>query len=133
MKELDPAERRRLRASAHPLHPVVSIGAEGLSEAVLKEIDRALIAHELIKVRIHGADRGSRSDCLARICAALEASPVQHIGNILILYRAKPEAPAKGAGEKAETRRQSGKKRDRPLSASPVPARRPGRRRAGFE
>jgi putative YhbY family RNA-binding protein len=94
MKALSPTERRALRARAHSLHPVVAIGNSGLSPTVLAEIDRSLKAHELIKVRVFGAERDEREALLAQICEAVDAAPVQHIGNILVVYREKPEEPA---------------------------------------
>jgi len=94
MVNLSPSERRALRARAHTLHPVASISQNGLSAAVLAEIDRGLKAHELIKVRAYGIERDERETLLGEICARLDAAPVQHIGNILVLYRANPETPA---------------------------------------
>ena len=91
MKELTPAERRALRARAHHLHPVVMIGEAGLTPAVLKEIDIALKSHELIKIRALGDDRGWRENLVAEICSALDASPVQHIGKVLVVFRPRPE------------------------------------------
>ena len=58
---LTPLERKALKAKAHKLEPVVQIGAKGLTEEVIAEIDRALKAHELIKVRAGSLDlRGNR-------------------------------------------------------------------------
>lgn len=94
MIELSSSERRALRARAHSLHAVASISQNGLSDAVLAEIDRGLRAHELIKVRVYGIEREERKALLAEICSRLDAAPVQHIGNILVVYRANPEAPA---------------------------------------
>jgi putative YhbY family RNA-binding protein len=94
MKELSPTERRALRARAHSLHPVVAIGHSGLTPTVLAEIDRSLKAHELIKVRVFGVERDHREALLAQICEAVDATPVQHIGNILVVFREKPEEPA---------------------------------------
>lgn len=91
MPELTPAERRALRARAHPLHPVIMIGAAGLTPAVLHEIDNALKGRELIKIRVPGKDRGTREALIDQICAALDASPVQHIGKILVIFRRRPE------------------------------------------
>lgn len=93
MIELSPARRRTLRAQAHHLHPVVSIAANGLSEAVMKEIRRSLAAHGLIKIRVYGAERAVRETYLADICQTLDAAPVQHIGNLLVIYREPEEAP----------------------------------------
>ncbi len=91
-KELTSSRRSALRARAHSLHPVASISQNGLSDAVLAEIDRGLKAHELIKVRVYGAERDARETLLAEICARLEAAPVQHIGNILVVFRENPES-----------------------------------------
>lgn len=94
MNELSPTERRALRAAAHHLQPVVAIAGNGLTPAVLKEIDVSLKAHELIKVKLHSIERDDRAPLLDQICAELGCSPVQQIGNILILWRKKPEDDA---------------------------------------
>jgi putative YhbY family RNA-binding protein len=88
--ELSTAERRQKRADAHHLAPVVIVGAEGLSEAVRKEVDRALAAHGLIKVRVFSDDRANREALLAQLCDGLGAAPVQHIGKLLVLWRPIP-------------------------------------------
>jgi RNA-binding protein len=93
MNELTSAERRTLRARAHPLHPTVMIGEPGLSPTVLAEIERSFQHHELIKVRVLGVDRDARDALLSAICERTGAQPVQHIGRILVMYRAKPEPP----------------------------------------
>lgn len=93
--QLSPAERRVLKARAHPLKPTVLVGSDGLTPAVAGEIDRSLTAHELIKIRVMGDDRDAREDILKRICDDLGTAPVQHIGKILVVYRPKPEAPPK--------------------------------------
>ena len=93
--QLTPGERRALKARAHAFDPVVLIGDGGLTAAVLKEIDRSLNTHELIKVRVAGEDRDARSDTLRRVCEDLGATAVQHIGKILVIYRERPEPDAK--------------------------------------
>jgi len=85
-------ERSRLRAAAHALNPVVLLGDKGLTDAVLKEIDRALTAHQLIKVRAAAQERDERTQMLADICAQLACHPVHHLGKMLILYRPVPVA-----------------------------------------
>ena len=98
--ELTSRERSDLRSAAHPLNPVVLIGDNGLTDAVLKEIDRALTSHGLIKVRAGGADRDEREAMLASICDTLSCASVHHLGKILILFRPLPgnvaSAPAEG-------------------------------------
>ncbi len=86
-RELTPEQRKFLKSQAHGLKPVVMIGNQGLSEAVIKETDRALAAHELIKVRVLGDDREARDGYLMELCASLGAAPVQHIGKLLLIYR----------------------------------------------
>jgi putative YhbY family RNA-binding protein len=91
---LTPDQRRALRAAAHHLNPVVSISQKGLSPTVLTEIDRCLKAHGLIKVRLYGIERDQRDALLTDICTALDCAEVQHIGNLLVLWREKPEPAA---------------------------------------
>jgi putative YhbY family RNA-binding protein len=88
---LTPAERRRLRADAHHLHPVVLIGAEGLTDAVRKEADAALKAHGLIKLRVFSDEREIREQMLLSLTDGLGAAAVQHIGKLLVLWRPVPE------------------------------------------
>lgn len=79
-----------LKARAHPLEPVVLIGDQGLTGAVIREIDRSLKAHELVKVRAF-AERAERVAWFAEIARALNAEAVQHIGRILVFWRENPE------------------------------------------
>jgi RNA-binding protein len=90
MPDLTARERGFLKARAHPLEPIVSIGHDGLTDAVLKEIDRALTAHELIKVRANDGDRAARRVLLDTICAQTGAEPVQQVGKVLVLWRPRP-------------------------------------------
>lgn len=88
--ELTPAERKAHRAEAHHLDPVVMIGGDGATEAVKKEVDHALNAHGLIKVRVLGDDRAARDAIYQSLADELNAAPVQHIGKLLVLWRPKP-------------------------------------------
>ena len=111
MAKLDITSRERsaLRAAAHPLRPVVLIGDRGLSDSVLKEIDRSLTAHQLIKIRAGGEDREARDAMLEAICDALSCAPVHHLGKTLILYRPEPGAqavPVQAAAPEPATRAQ---------------------------
>ena len=89
--QLSPAQRRTLRAAAHHLNPVVSISQKGLTPSVLAEIDRCLTAHELIKLRLYGIEREDRDALFMEICTALKCASVQHIGNLLVLWRENPK------------------------------------------
>jgi putative YhbY family RNA-binding protein len=113
MLNLTVAQRRDLKARAHPLNPVVIIGNAGLTPAVLDEIERSLKSHDLLKIRVMNDDREARETMLQEICEVLNASPVQHIGKILIVYRplAIPiaKAPKRRPG-KSLTKKQIGSK-----------------------
>ena len=89
MLQLTSAERSALRARAHSLTPVVSIAENGLTESVLREIELNLKSHELIKIRVYGDSRENRITYLEKICADLNAAPVQHIGKLLVLWKPK--------------------------------------------
>ncbi len=86
-KNLSNIEKKTLRKKAHSLKPVVMIGQHGLTDAVLAEVDIALNAHELIKIRIRGADKNKRTEQCAQIEHQLSAEVVHQIGGITVLYR----------------------------------------------
>jgi RNA-binding protein len=88
--QLSPAQRKEHRSEAHHLDPVVMIGGEGLTPSVEKEIDHALKAHGLIKVRVFSDDRPAREGMLATLAENLNAAPIQHIGKLLVLWRPIP-------------------------------------------
>ena len=89
---LDPQLRKRLRAIAHHLDPVVSIGDGGVSEGVVDETNRALRDHELIKAKVHSEDRDARKAFGDALCEETGAQVVQRIGKTLVLYRSNPDA-----------------------------------------
>lgn len=99
--QLTPAQRKEKRADAHHLDPVVMIGGDGLTPAVVKETDAALKAHGLIKVRVMSDDRSHRESVLAELAEQLDAAPIQHIGKLLVLWR---PVPAKEKAEREDAR-----------------------------
>lgn len=89
--EISGKNRKKLRGLAHDLQPVVQVGHEGLSDGVVAAVDAALLAHELIKVRMREpSDKKSWADELA---AATGAALCGLIGHTVILYRPHPEKP----------------------------------------
>src|SRR5262245_21740632 len=101
---LDRDMRLALKAQAHSLEPVVLLGAAGLTDAVIAEVDRALLAHSLIKVRVPLEDRAEREVIFAQIADRVSAARVQTIGKLIVLYRPPPpeeqsKAPAARNGE----------------------------------
>ncbi len=88
---LTPAQRKVHRAEAHHLDPVVMVGGDGLTPAVMKEADASLNAHGLIKIRVFSDDRVAREAMFQTLADTLGAAPIQHIGKLLVLWRPKPE------------------------------------------
>lgn len=88
---LTPRERQKLKARAHALEPVIHVGQAGVTDKLLKEIDRALTAHELIKIKVAGADREAREAQCDDIVSRSGASEVQRVGKVLVLWRPRPE------------------------------------------
>ena len=86
-------QKKQLKNIGHSLKPVVTIAGNGLSEGVLKEAERALSDHELIKVKIVVEDRDSRQQVVVSLCNTLKSELVQQIGKVALLYRrsSKPE------------------------------------------
>ena len=140
MTPLPSRRRSELRSQAHKLGPIVIVGDKGLTAEVLAEVDRALKAHELIKVRAATDDRDARNAWMESICEKLEAHPVQQIGKILVVYRENPKeekagtdsrsSPRSGAANDARKRRVEDVKRtSRPRSRTPSPLPESGPRR----
>ena len=103
--ELSSAQRREYRALAHHLNPVVMIGTEGFKPSVRQELEAALNAHGLIKVRLLAEDRAAREALFLELADQLNAAAVQHIGKLLVLWRPLPEKEKaiddkRGAGPK---------------------------------
>jgi RNA-binding protein len=101
--QLTPAQRKEHRSEAHHLDPVVMIGSDGLTPAVQKEVDAALNAHGLIKVRVFSDERATRETIFTTLADALGAAPIQHIGKLLVLWRPMPpkekvEREGRGSG-----------------------------------
>jgi putative YhbY family RNA-binding protein len=88
---LTPRERAHLKARAHALEPVVHVGHAGITDTVIAEVERALAAHELIKVKVASDDREARVALGDEICARTNATPVHRVGKVLILWRPRPE------------------------------------------
>lgn len=79
--------KKQLRRKSHELHPIVIIGDKGLTEAVQLEIERGLLDHELIKVKISNNDRNERKNIIAEICQTRNAELIQAIGKTALIYR----------------------------------------------
>lgn len=90
---VSPSQKRFLRSQAHHLKPVVLMGQHGLTENVIAEIGNALDAHELIKVRVAGGDRGARDAAIGQITRETGAELIQSIGHVAVLFRRNEKKP----------------------------------------
>ncbi len=94
MLTLTSKQRAHLRKLAHHLKPVVHIGADGVTEAVLRSVADAFNTRELLKIKLQESapvDARAAGDAIA---AALEdVHPVQTIGRTAVLYRPRPDDP----------------------------------------
>lgn len=90
-------QKKHLRRLAHPLHPLVTVGSgvsePGKLEAIVKELDSTLNAHELVKVGARLGDREARDEVFAELCKQTGSELVQRIGNVVVLYRARSDKP----------------------------------------
>jgi RNA-binding protein len=86
-------QRRFLRAEAHALEPVVMVGKEGLTETVVSAVQDALLAHELIKVRVHESSPVERKDVSEQLPELAKAELAGVVGRIVILYKRHPQKP----------------------------------------
>ncbi|MCB1919684.1 MAG: ribosome assembly RNA-binding protein YhbY [Candidatus Competibacteraceae bacterium] len=93
MLTLTLSQKRHLKALAHHRKPVVIVGNNGVTPGVSQEIDQALSHHELIKVRVNAEDRDARERMIEALCAESDATLVQRIGHVAILFRRNPDAP----------------------------------------
>lgn len=92
---LTPRARAHLRALAHPLHPLVIVGADGLTEAVCRATQVALEDHELVKVRLGPSFTGDRREAAHRLAEATRSALAQLVGRVVVLYRRRARDDAK--------------------------------------
>lgn len=86
-------QRRHLRALGHELKPIVQVGKDGIDDGLVAAIDRALLDHELVKVKIGegaGLDRHEAADQLA---TRTQSEVAQVLGNIVLLYKEREDSP----------------------------------------
>lgn len=91
MLELTSSQRKHLRGLAHSLEPIVHVGNAGVTDAVLRALDAALDAHELVKARLHKAT--AKHDDAAALAAGTGSALCGVVGHVAILYRPHPERP----------------------------------------
>lgn len=91
--DLTKKQIKQLKALAHNRKPVIMVGQNGITDNLLAELEIALNHHELIKVKIAGADRESRAVTIQSLCESSRAITISSIGSVCTLYRANAKAP----------------------------------------
>lgn len=84
---LSEKHRKQLRKLAHHRKVIVIIGQHGLTDNVMAEIDQALEAHELVKVRVNAGEREERHAMIERVAQQTHSDVVQRIGHIAVFFR----------------------------------------------
>ena len=92
--ELTGKQRRHLRALGHHLGPVLQIGHEGVTDAVVKQADAQLEAHELIKIKVSENAPQDRHEAAGKLAEQTHAHLAQVLGRTALLYRRRKEKPA---------------------------------------
>lgn len=87
---MNSATKKKFKAQAHSLKPVIIVGQSGLKESVIKEIEITLNTHELIKIKIRD-EKEVRNKIRDEIVAETHSELIQTIGQIIVIYRKKPE------------------------------------------
>ncbi len=94
MPSLTSKQRAHLRSLAHPLKPILQVGADGVSEPFLVSLDEAFNTRELLKVKVIDRADMPVKEAAHEIAAGLaEIEVVQTIGHTVVLYRPFPEEP----------------------------------------
>ncbi len=91
--DLTSKQKRYLRGLAHALNPVVYAGKEGVSEAVERKATQELENHELIKLKLGDGCLDDKHEAAAQLAAYCNATVVQVIGRVIVLYRRKKSDP----------------------------------------
>ncbi len=93
--QLDNATIKRLKGIGHELKPIVMIGNNGVTPAIIEEIDRALNDHELIKVKLPAGSKHDRDLICTELAATAKAQLIHTIGRMALLLRQNPNANPK--------------------------------------
>ena len=82
-------KKQSLKQQSHHLEPVVLLGTKGLTDSVHREIEVALEAHELIKIKLSGKDKAEKQQLTETICNKHNATLIMQIGHVITVYRKK--------------------------------------------
>ncbi|MDX1353104.1 ribosome assembly RNA-binding protein YhbY [Thiomicrorhabdus sp. Kp2] len=86
-EKLTTNQKKFLRGIAHNINPMIIIGANGVTESLMKELESTLEHHEILKIKMASADRDDRKQIIDYILEQTGALLVQSIGKICVIYR----------------------------------------------
>lgn len=87
-------QRRYLRSLGHELKVVVQVGKDGIDDGLVAALDRALLDHELIKVKVGENANLDRQEAAAELARRTKSEIAQVLGYTVLLYRARADEPA---------------------------------------
>ncbi len=93
--ELTSRQRAHLRSLAHHLKPILHVGADGITDAVVRSVEEAFNTRELLKLKVHETSPIDVDEAGRRLAERIGGVRVpQTIGRTLVLYRPFPDDPA---------------------------------------
>jgi len=90
---LNSKQRAKLRAIANGYDTILQVGKLGVSDEVVKQVDDALTARELIKLRVQKSSPATAQETASEIASMTKSEVVQVIGSRFVLYRRNPKKP----------------------------------------
>ncbi|GBU09335.1 RNA binding protein associated with pre-50S ribosomal subunits [Gammaproteobacteria bacterium] len=91
--KLSKEQRQYLKSLAHHLKPVILIGDKGITDTVITECKKSIAHHELMKIRISGADREARNAAIVQLEDSINATVIQKIGHVVTFFRRNHAEP----------------------------------------
>ena len=83
---LSKSQVKKLKSLVHHLHPVILLGAKGLTDQVHAEIKQALFDHELIKIKLNSKDKAEKENLAKLICEKHSATLITQIGHVIAIF-----------------------------------------------
>ena len=84
---MDKSQIKQLKALAHKLKPIVTVGQHGMKDSINDELVIAIDFHQLVKIKVNVGDRDVRDALITELANTHQAQLIQKIGNIAVLYR----------------------------------------------
>lgn len=86
-------QRAYLRGLANTMDPIFQIGKNGVEEAFLKQLEEALEARELIKIKVLENSGLMAREASNSICEQIGCEGIQAIGSKIVLYKKSSKKP----------------------------------------